>query len=101
MPKQISGRGAKAGNRERGKTGEAYLSNAPGKLQTRRVTEHDRGGFDWGDHLARLDLPASREELVEQARAHGADDEVIEALLHMPQTHYDSLDELRQGLGRQ
>lgn len=102
MARQISTRGGHAGNRELGKFREDKVANAPGKLQTRRVEEHSGGGVggNWGDHIDRFMLPASRDELVEQARAHGAGDEIIEALRNMPDSHYASLDELHRGLGR-
>jgi hypothetical protein len=101
MARNISGRDGKAGNPELGGFSGGHVPNAPGKLQTRRVEEHNfqHLGHNWGDHVSRLDFPASRDELVEQARAHGMGDEMIEALQHMPDSHYASFDELRQGLG--
>jgi hypothetical protein len=99
MPGRITGRDGKANP---GKFPTGTVANPPGKLQSRRVDEHAAGGVvdSWAQHLSQLQLPASRDELVEQAKAHGADDEVIQALQHMPESHYASLDDLRQGLNR-
>lgn len=97
MAKQLSPRGGRAGNPELGKFPGEPTQPAPGKLPTRRVEHRLRSG--WGDHLTQLDLPASRDQLIEQARAHGMDDEMIEVLSHMPESQYKTLDELHKGLG--
>lgn len=56
---------------------------------------------DWGGTLAGPNFPASREELVEQARAHGMGDQIIETLLHMPEGQYRSMEDVRKDLGGQ
>lgn len=45
--------------------------------------------------------PASRDEPVEQARAHGMDDQIIETLRSMPERRYRSMDDVRKDLGGQ
>lgn len=100
MPQRISGRTGNVGNKQHGKFATGTVPNPPGKLQTRQVKEHHAGDLinNWVQHISQLSFPANRDQLVEQARAHGIDDEVIQALQHMPESHYASLDELRRGL---
>lgn len=103
MPRRISGRTGNTGNKQLGKFATGTVPNPPGKLQTRRVEEHGMGPVtgNWVQRISQLSFPASREQLVEQARAHGMDDELIQTLEHMPQSHYASLDDLRRGMGGQ
>jgi hypothetical protein len=99
MPSRITGRD---GNSNLGQLPTGSVGSAPGKLQTKRVDEHAVGGVvdNWVERISQLDLPASREELIAQARANGIDDEIIQAMQHMPESHYASIDDLRQGLSR-
>lgn len=40
-------------------------------------------------HLSGVDYPASREDLVNAARSHGADDQMLQALQAIPDRRYD------------
>lgn len=66
-----------------------------GKLPSQKL-EHDN--HDWGQNLDYLDLPASRDEIIAQARAHGMSDEMIELIQHLPENRYTSMDDVRKGL---
>ena len=52
-------------------------------------------------HLGGMEYPASKSDLVEQARASGADDEVISRLESMPDREYGGPDEVMKELGGQ
>lgn len=54
---------------------------------------------DLNEAVAGLEFPASRDELVRQARGHSMDDQIIETLQHMPQRTYRSIEDVIQGLG--
>ncbi|SFR61711.1 Protein of unknown function [Marinobacter daqiaonensis] len=51
------------------------------------------------DAIAGLEFPASRDELVEQARAHGADPRIIDTLEHIPEGTYFSSEDVLKDLG--
>jgi hypothetical protein len=97
MAKDVSGGGS---NPELGRFPDGHAPEAPGKLPSRRLDER-APARDWVTHLGKLDLPAERDELVKQARAHGMDDELIEVLQRMPEKQYGSLDEVSRILGRE
>lgn len=50
-------------------------------------------------HLDGIDYPATREEIVEQARASGADETVMAKLETIPDRRYDGPDEVLARLG--
>lgn len=54
---------------------------------------------DFNKAMEGLRFPASRAELVEQARARQMDDQVIEVLEHMPERQFFSADDIVGGLG--
>jgi hypothetical protein len=59
----------------------------------------DVNPIDVQRHLRGVDYPASRDALVDKARANGASDDVVEALSRLPARDYDGPDTVMQGLG--
>ena len=49
--------------------------------------------------LGGLDYPATTDEIVNYARQHGADDNVIETLQSLPEDAYDSPTDLSEAIG--
>jgi hypothetical protein len=50
--------------------------------------------------LAGVDYPASRDQLVEHARSHGADQDVLEHLKQLPDRGYDGPNAVSQEFSR-
>ena len=48
--------------------------------------------------LRDVDYPASKDDLIEAAQSHGADQNVIEALREMPTNRFDSPADVREGM---
>ncbi|RFA25189.1 hypothetical protein CAI21_19660 [Alkalilimnicola ehrlichii] len=51
-------------------------------------------------YLRGLDFPADKDQLLEHATVHQADDEVIETLARLPDVTYHSMDEVMKGYGQ-
>jgi hypothetical protein len=51
-------------------------------------------------HLKGVDLPASRDQLVEHARKNGADKEITDVLKQMPEGEYQSMADVLKGVGK-
>jgi hypothetical protein len=86
-------------NEHLGKQQEPPTTPAPGKLPSKRAEHNVR--TDWGDTLLGLRFPASRDQLIEQARAYGMDDQIVEVLRNMPERQYRSMDDVKKDLGGQ
>jgi hypothetical protein len=89
----------KATSEHLGKLNEPQTRTSPGKLPSKRAEHNVR--TDFGDSMLGLRFPASREELVEQARAYGMDDQIVEVLRNMPERQYRSMDDVKKDLGGQ
>lgn len=50
--------------------------------------------------LKGIDLPASRQDLIDHAEDNNAPDEVLEVLEQMPDQEYTSMADLMQGVGQ-
>ncbi|MDX1635237.1 MAG: DUF2795 domain-containing protein [Marinobacter sp.] len=60
---------------------------------------HQRVDKVTSEAVAGLEFPASRDELVEQARAHGADPRIIDTLENIPERTYFSSEEVLKDIG--
>lgn len=52
-------------------------------------------------YLAGVDYPATKEQLVEHARSHGAPNDVLQALQGMPDGEYDRPTQVSQAVARE
>jgi hypothetical protein len=84
-------------NNNLGKFHEGHSRTSPGKLPSERA-EHNLH-TDSGDAMLGLEFPASRDELIEQARAYGMDDQILETLRNMPERTYRSMEDVQKDLG--
>ncbi|KAA0013521.1 DUF2795 domain-containing protein [Billgrantia pellis] len=50
-------------------------------------------------HLKGVDFPARRDDLEKQAKANGAEDEVLEVIRRLPDQEYDSMADVTKGIG--
>ncbi|MFW3616010.1 DUF2795 domain-containing protein [Billgrantia antri] len=50
-------------------------------------------------HLQGVDFPAQREDLVTQAQANGAEDDVLEVIRRLPEQKYESMADVTKGVG--
>ncbi|MDX5376266.1 MAG: DUF2795 domain-containing protein [Halomonas sp.] len=50
-------------------------------------------------HLQGVDFPAQREDLVTQAQANGAEDDVLEVIRRLPEQEYESMADVTKGVG--
>ncbi|NUS07905.1 MAG: DUF2795 domain-containing protein [Nonomuraea sp.] len=51
-------------------------------------------------HLSGVDYPASKDDLVQAARDHDADDDLIQALQSMPDREYDGPNAVSQAVAK-
>ncbi|QYC40819.1 hypothetical protein Nocox_16025 [Nonomuraea coxensis DSM 45129] len=61
------------------------MSTAPNPIQLQK-------------HLSGVDYPASKNDLVQAARDHGADDDIVKALENMPDREYDGPNAVSQAV---
>ncbi|MEU4510257.1 DUF2795 domain-containing protein [Nonomuraea wenchangensis] len=61
------------------------MSTAPNPIQLQK-------------HLSGVDYPASKDDLVQAARDHGADDDIVKALENMPDREYDGPNAVSQAV---
>ncbi|QTP55067.1 DUF2795 domain-containing protein [Billgrantia sulfidoxydans] len=50
-------------------------------------------------HLQGVDFPARRDDLIAQAQANGAEDEVLEVVRRLPEQEYESMADVTKGVG--
>ena len=50
-------------------------------------------------HLSGIDFPANRDDLLQHAQMHEADDDVLDLIQHMPQRDYGSMADVMKGVG--
>ncbi|NIC03927.1 DUF2795 domain-containing protein [Billgrantia bachuensis] len=50
-------------------------------------------------HLQGVDFPAGRDDLVAQAQANGAEEEVMEVIRQLPNQKYESMADVTKGVG--
>jgi hypothetical protein len=50
-------------------------------------------------HLKGIDFPASKDDLIQQAKKNGADSEVLESIKNMPDDEYTDMAGIMQGYG--
>ncbi|WP_236614277.1 DUF2795 domain-containing protein [Stutzerimonas azotifigens] len=50
-------------------------------------------------HLKGIDFPASKDDLIQQAKNNGADSEVLESIKNMPDDEYTDMAGIMQGYG--
>ncbi|MCE8015166.1 DUF2795 domain-containing protein [Halomonas sp. MCCC 1A17488] len=50
-------------------------------------------------HLQGVDFPARRDDLIAQAQANGAEDEVMEVVRRLPEQEYESMADVTKGVG--
>lgn len=51
-------------------------------------------------YLVGVDYPASKEDLVKQAKAHGADDNAVQMLQHLPDQSFQTPADVSQAVGK-
>lgn len=49
--------------------------------------------------LEGVDFPANRDDLIQHAKQHDADEEVLDVMQHMPQRDYGSMADVMKGVG--
>jgi hypothetical protein len=51
-------------------------------------------------YLGGVDYPVSKDELVRRAQEKGADDQVLQALKHLPQERFNGPNDVSQAMGK-